>query len=277
MRITLDQMQKLHNIQLEMFLELKRIMDSLGIRYYFVHGSLLSAVSTHEFIEEDDDIDIAIFRKDYERLLDKGNELASPDYFIQGSRNDDFPLGFAKFRKNKTEFFQPILKNYNCHKGVYIDIFPIDYVPNTETYFRKFKRILLQGRTSSRLQIKRDFKQKLLLRVSYLFYPSYRKAVCKREALYASCDPGEYVGIYSGKTTEHKMRTEWFGNGVLSEFCSLQVNCPVDSHSYLKRIYGENYLEKNPAEDRIHIDKTVEISASYVDFGDGCIIGSRTD
>jgi lipopolysaccharide cholinephosphotransferase len=141
MRITLKHMQKLHAIQLDMFQELKRVMDELDVRYYFVHGSLLSAVTTHRFIEEDDDIDIAIFRKDYERLLEKGNEIVSPDYLIQGSKNDDFPISFAKFRKNGTEFRQPILTKHDCHKGIYIDIFPIDYVPNEESFSRKYKTV----------------------------------------------------------------------------------------------------------------------------------------
>ncbi len=275
MRITLMQMRKLHNIQLEMFRELKRVMDELDVRYYFVHGSLLSAVTTHQFIEEDDDIDIAIFRKDYERLLKKGNDIVSPGFFIQGSENDDFPLSFAKFRKNKTEFYQPILKKYNCHKGIYIDIFPIDYIPDEEKTFQKLKRLLLKARTESRLQKKRHLKQLAFLTISYLLYPSYSAAINKRDALYSSYDSGEYVSIFGGKGTEQRMPAKWFGEGFLSEFCGMYVNCPEDCDAYLTRIYGKNYRKKNPAEERIGEDKTIEVSASYIDYGDHDVIGTK--
>ena len=275
MRITLEQMRKLHDIQLDMFQDLKRVMEELDVRYYFVHGSLLSAVTTHQFIEEDDDIDIAVFRKDYERLLEKGNALVSPRYFIQGSKNDDFPLSFGKFRNKETEFDQPILKKHNCNKGIYIDIFPIDYVPAEETTTRKFRRLLLRIRTEARLEKKRSWKQICFLILSHLVYPSYRGAIRRREALYASCEPGEYVTIFGGKATEQKMRACWFGQGFTSTFCGMEVNCPSDSDAYLARIYGKNYKEKNPAEDRIWDDKSIEISASYVDFGDGCTIGQK--
>lgn len=275
MRISLSQMRKLHDIQLEMFCDLKRVMNELDIRYYFVHGSLLSAVTTHQFIEEDDDIDIAIFREDYERLLEKGNELTSPKYFIQGSKNDDFPLSFAKFRNKDTEFNQPILQKHSCNKGIYIDIFPIDYVPDKETHFQKLRRLLLRVRTEARLQKKRSWKQRCFLGLSCLIYPSFRGAIRKREALYASCKSGDYVTIYGGKSTERRMLAQWFGEGVESEFCGLHVNCPSDSDAYLTRIYGQNYREKNPAEARIRDDKTVEVSASYIDFGDGSTIGLK--
>lgn len=276
MYITLEQMRMLHAIQLEMFQELKRVMEELGIRYYFVHGSLLSAVTTHEFIEEDDDIDIAIFREDYERLLEQGNHIVSSKYFIQGSKNDDFPLSFAKFRKRETEFYQPILKNCNCNKGIYIDIFPIDFVPEVENPVLKVKRLLLQTRINSRLQTERSSKKRCLEFFSKLVYPSYRAAVNKREALYSSCSSSEYVTIFGGKHSEQRMLRRWFGEGDVFEFCGIAVNCPTDYDAYLSRIYGPNYRVKNPAEDRIAMDKTVEVSASYIDFGGGNVIGSKT-
>ena len=275
MNITLEQMRMLHTIQLEMFQELKRVMEELNVRYYFVHGSLLSAVTTHEFIEEDDDIDIAIFREDYERLLNKGNDIVSSQYFIQWSKNDDFPLSFAKFRNKNTEFYQPILEKCNCNKGIYIDIFPIDFVPERESTIYRVKKLLLRTRTNGRLQIDRSWKKKCLLILSKLVYPSYKAAVNKRESLYSSCGKSEYVSIFGGKSTEQKMLFGWFGEGITAEFCGICVNCPSDYDSYLKRIYGSNYREKNPAESRICDDKTVEVSASYIDFGGGSIIGSK--
>lgn len=275
MFITLEQMRKLHGIQLEMFQELKRVMEVLGIRYYFVHGSLLSAVTTQEFIEEDDDIDIAIFREDYELLLIKGNEIADSKYFIQDSRNDDYPLSFAKFRNRETTFYQPILKKCKCSKGIYIDIFPIDFVPDTEGSIAKAKRYLLQARINGRLQYKRSLKQICLLLVSMLFYPSYQHAIQKREKLYSACSEGKYVSIFGGKATEQRMLACWFGKGMQSKFCGIEVNCPTNADAYLARIYGKDYKHKNPADDRITLDRRIEVSASYIDFGEGDILDGK--
>ncbi|MBR3966517.1 MAG: LicD family protein [Clostridia bacterium] len=277
MLITLEQMRKLHAIQLEMFKELKRVMEELNIRYYFVHGSLLSAVTTHQFIEEDDDIDIAIFRDDYERLMEKGNDIVSSKYFIQCSKNDDFPLSFAKFRNNETEFNQPVLSECNCNKGIYIDIFPIDFVPEKESRLLKIKRYLLKTRINAHLHTQRSFKHRCLIAFSKLIYPSYRTAINKRESMYSSCNSGKYVTIFGGKGSEQRLLNCWFGAGVSFDFCGIEVNCPNDYNSYLTRIYGSNYIEKNPAEDRIFANKMIEVSASYIDFGNGDCIGYKSN
>ena len=81
--------------------------------------------------------------------------------------------------------------------------------------------------------------------------------------------------MFLAERVPRKMPVCWFGDGFESEFCGIQVTCPSDSDAYLTRIYGKHYLQKNPAEERIWKDKMVEISASYVDFGDGETIGSR--
>ena len=127
MQIDLETMKRIHVIQLEMMKELIKVMETLNIKYYFVHGSLLGAITRNDFIPEDDDIDIAIFRDDYNRLIKYGNDHLSDKYFIQSSLNDDFPLSFAKMRNSRTTFIQPVLSKCKCNKGIYIDIFPIDY------------------------------------------------------------------------------------------------------------------------------------------------------
>ena len=156
MLIDLETMKKIHDIQLEMISELIKVMERLNIKYYFVHGSLLGAITNQNFIPEDDDIDIAIFREDYNRLLKYGNDyLSSDDYFIQSSLNDDFPLSCAKMRNSRTAFIQPVLDRYKCNKGIYIDIFPIDYASKINIF--AYKEKFLSIRINSRLKYKQKF------------------------------------------------------------------------------------------------------------------------
>lgn len=264
MLIDQNTMDRLHSIQLEMLKELIRVMDILQVKYYFVHGSLLGAVRDNEFIAEDDDIDIAIFREDYNRLMYHGQALLSPQYFLQESANDRFPLSFGKLRKNDTAFIQPVLGRVDCNKGIYIDIFPIDY-ENRNLLFRA-KRSLLEARISQVLQTgARSWKGKALGLFSKIFCLSYDAALLKREVLFSSARKNEHLVIYGGKPTESHMPAAWFADQIYFLFRDVKVACPSGYVPYLKRIYGEDYLEHNPAGTRIE-GKKIEISADVLDF-----------
>ena len=266
MLISLDQMHKIHEIQLEIFKELKSVMNELDVKYFFVHGSLLGAVRDNGFIDEDDDIDIALFRDDYNKLIREGNSIISSKYFIQSSLNDDFPLAFAKVRKYKTSFIQPVLADYNCNKGIYIDVFPIDYDFEDKSIFFELQKAILNIRINKRLKSQKKFKRKIIELFSLIFYPSYNKALYKREKLYSSVKDTEFVSIFSGKSSERRMLLKWFGEGKKIKFCDIEVNCPCGSEDYLARIYGSDFLNYNPAELRISNDKQIEVSASIIDF-----------
>ena len=257
-------MDTLHDVQFEMLKELIRVMDQLQIKYYFVHGSLLGAVRDNEFIAEDDDIDIAIFREDYNRLMYYGQALMSPQYFLQNSANDKFPLSFGKMRKNDTAFVQPVLDRVNCNKGIYIDIFPLDYEDDSLLF--RIKRFFLEKRISQVLKTgARSWKTKMLGILSKILCFSYDKALLKREVLFSSAKKNEKLIIYGGKTTERNMPAAWFEEQVFFKFRDIKVACPSGYISYLKRIYGENYLEHNPAGTRIE-GKKIEVSAEILDF-----------
>ena len=264
MLIDQNTMDRLHSIQLEMLKELIRVMDILQVKYYFVHGSLLGAVRDNEFIAEDDDIDIAIFREDYNRLMYHGQALLSPQYFLQGSANDRFPLSFGKLRKNDTAFIQPVLGRINCNKGIYIDIFPIDY-ENRNLFFR-VKSFLLNARISQELQTgAKNWKGKALGKLAKIFCLSYDAALLKREVLFSTAGKNEYLVIYGGKPTESHMPAAWFADQVYFPFRDVEVACPSGYVPYLKRIYGEDYLDHNPAGTRIKENK-IKISADVLDF-----------
>lgn len=265
MFIDTETMNKMHELQYEMLKELIRVMDELNVRYYFVHGSLLGAIREHDFILEDDDIDIAVPRKDYNLLMSEGNKLLPGHLFLQNSVNDDFPLAFGKLRNSDTAFIQPVLDNYNCNQGMYIDIFPIDYSP-TRPFWREKKIKLMSLRINSKIERGNSLKHKLVNLAAKILYPSLERTMQRREKLLSSQKETHQVSIYGGKPTELRMPSEWFGRGKAVRFVDINVNCPDNTEEYLTRIYGKDYINHNPAHDRISNDLKVEISARKISF-----------
>lgn len=265
MLIDTKTMNKMHDIQFDMLKQLLIVMDKLNVKYYFVHGSLLGAIRQKNFIIEDDDIDIAVFRDDYNRLMNEGNDLLPDWLFLQNSINDDFPLAFGKLRNSKTAFVQPVLDNYQCNQGIYIDIFPIDYSKKKSIIFDNCIKIM-SIRINSKMNDNGRILYKFITKLSMLIYPSIERTMKKREKKLTDLKKSELVSIYGGKETERKMPLSWFGEGQKAFFRDLQVSVPDRFDLYLARIYGENYLNHNPAETRISADKRIEISARILDF-----------
>jgi len=54
----------------EVFKLVKKYLDGASMPYFLLGGSLLGAVRHKGFIPWDDDIDVCVFRKDYNRLID---------------------------------------------------------------------------------------------------------------------------------------------------------------------------------------------------------------
>lgn len=109
-----------------------RVCTKNNLKYSLAYGTLLGAVRHGGFIPWDDDIDIMMPREDYEKLLQVWSREATDGYILQNyNTDDDYTNNFAKIRKNHTTFIQTEEeKTKSYHKGIFIDIFPGDRVPN---------------------------------------------------------------------------------------------------------------------------------------------------
>ena len=115
-----------------------KICDKHHLNYYLVGGTAIGAVRHSGFIPWDDDIDVAMLREDYEKFLDIAIEELPDKYFLQYEKTDkNYYLGFAKIRKNNTLFETEGCYRYKSHKGIFFDIFPIDY--NPDRYSKKLR------------------------------------------------------------------------------------------------------------------------------------------
>ena len=66
------------------------VCHKIGVQYFLSYGSLIGAVRHKGFIPWDDDVDISMFREDYEIFLEKAPALLRPDFCIQNGRTDNY-------------------------------------------------------------------------------------------------------------------------------------------------------------------------------------------
>ena len=74
----MNELQKKELEILKIFIE---ICEKLDIRYYLVCGSALGAVKYNGFIPWDDDIDVGLFREDYEIFCEKASSMLPAGIF----------------------------------------------------------------------------------------------------------------------------------------------------------------------------------------------------
>lgn len=126
-------MKVIHALQLHMLIEIDRICREEGIEYYLLFGTLLGAVRHEGFIPWDDDIDIGVIREDYERLIRAlSGKLDGRRYNVQCADIDpSVPIPYAKLRAKQTKFDEYGRSYDKLESGIFIDIFPLDNVPDS--------------------------------------------------------------------------------------------------------------------------------------------------
>jgi lipopolysaccharide cholinephosphotransferase len=126
-----DTTRKVQLKQLEIMIVLDRIFREQGLTYYLIAGTLLGAVRHQGFTPWDDDLDIFMPRADYDRLLKHGQRLLPESLFLQNYHTDKkCYILFTKVRMNGTVYKEQAAAHLDCHHGVFLDIFPLDAVPD---------------------------------------------------------------------------------------------------------------------------------------------------
>lgn len=132
-------LKRLQETQIEILNEIDRVCRGNGLRYSLYAGSLLGAVRHQDFIPWDDDLDICMPRADYEELLHIWNTEANKKYILLNKRiNPNFTQSFSKIRKDHTCFLQFDVERDQYHTGIFVDVFPVDRMPDGKALEKKF-------------------------------------------------------------------------------------------------------------------------------------------
>jgi len=141
-----DILRKAQLIMLDMLLEFDAICKKHQLQYWLDSGSLLGAVRHQGFIPWDDDIDLSMPVEDYKKFLSIAESELSRDVFLQTSQTDEnFKFDYIKLRSSKARIveFHEKDKSVGYHQGVFVDIFPMLAIDNTQEN-KKFYDITLQ-------------------------------------------------------------------------------------------------------------------------------------
>jgi len=122
-------LQELQAVEYDILCAVVDLCEKKGLRYGLAGGTLLGAVRHGGFIPWDDDIDIEMPRPDYMKFMKIADQL--PERYKLSSPYNDVENyhAYSKVYDMKTKMIEfPEGKKINIH--VYIDIFPIDGMPD---------------------------------------------------------------------------------------------------------------------------------------------------
>ena len=247
-----------------------------NLRYYLLGGTMLGAMRHEGFIPWDDDIDVGMPRADYERMAQILSENPSEQYAFEtpNTEETDYYYPFSKIYDTSTTLIENT--KHQIKRGIYIDVFPLDGIGNTEEEakinYKKVKKIyqLLMTRVG-KVRKGRGFVKNaavVLMQAIPKFILNDKKILKQLDAACAerSFDDCEYIGNLVGNWWEKEIiPKEIMGEPTDCTFEGLTVKGPANADKYLTYIYGD-WRKLPPEEKRIshHDFILIDLYKSYL-------------
>lgn len=157
--LTLEEIRK---IQVNELLYVKDICDKNNITYYLISGTLLGAVKYKGYIPWDDDIDIALERSNYLKLIKLIEEDNNSEYKLLTIYNTkDYYYPYGKLVSKSTKLIENAKEIEEL--GVFIDVFPMDSFNDDIMKVHK-KTNFLRNISTKRMKIKNMIQKSKLLK-----------------------------------------------------------------------------------------------------------------
>lgn len=131
-------LQKLKKMELELLRDFQDLCERHGLEYFAGGGTAIGAVRHQGFIPWDDDIDVNLYRDDYEKFLKYAKEEYSDKYEIMNAETSNlYPLMSTRWMKKGTKFKEECFKDLDLNLGVFLDVYCFDNVPDDDKKMRR--------------------------------------------------------------------------------------------------------------------------------------------
>lgn len=264
-------------IQLRMLKYVDKICSEHGINYWLDGGTLLGAVRHKGFIPWDDDLDIAMLRKDYERFLNIAKKELPEDIFLQNTETEKYytrPFTRLRDKYSTYELEEWESINNKIHSGIFIDIFPFDYLPKgiflkkIQSYLFFFLRVLKLEANPDKLKMK-NIKYKKIKILIIKIIMNIGKIIPKENyiKLYKIINNFFYMLSPSKEIGDGLVNPTYYFKSIRNInkifplkkliFENYEFNVPNDTDFYLRGLYGD-YMKLPSVEDRKNHAKSIK-------------------
>lgn len=277
-------MKKIWAVELDLLAKFIDVCNKHELNYFVDGGTLLGAVRHKGFIPWDDDVDVIMPREDYDKLFEIAAQEFQYPYFFQNTLTENgFFRTHAQLRNSSTTGFIAIDSKMDINRGIFLDIFPLDGIPDS-----RVKQWLLKERIKNEKKIlayEYDInydtlppKGKLNYKLVHAFFKvvpfkKYFDHFNHKTLAKYSKRKTRLVGDLSLKWRENvHWKAEWFDGYVNLTFENLQVRAPLFYKEVLARQYG-NFMnlpkDVTAANGRCHGTVTFDPDTPYTDFVKG--------
>lgn len=247
-------------------LDILKYVDSFcqknGITYYGAYGTLLGAVRHRGFIPWDDDIDLFMMRREYEKFVSLFASQEKGKYRCISFENNTFYFPYSKVMDSSTRIIHKNVIDKD-NMGIGIDIFPLDYITDSEIEIPIVAKQLLLSKKLLRYSVYNDVNEvvgdtlsiskRIMFYVAKLIGTNALIGNCKRKLKkYTQSDMKKYCGYLGSFIQSYisEFPIEYFSDIVYLDFEDMYIPAPREYKKILEKLYG-NYMELPPEDKRI--------------------------
>lgn len=256
---------ELHKVLLSAMKDIDKICRENDMKYYLHAGTLLGAVNHKGFIPWDDDVDISMFRDDYDKFCKIIQQEYSDIYFMQTYKTDEkYTHNRAELKVLGTKMTYIHTEEIRNHPEIGIDIVPLDNVPNCRLLQKIQEMMVFVYDTALQIKLRRIIPHNPLIKMIGLLAKKdkivlhekmdritqkYNKSITENIGLLSYTWRSPFNGM-SGYDNEIKPR-KWYENTTFIDFEDTKFMVISDYEQELTQRYGPDYTKPYPEEKRV--------------------------
>lgn len=268
----LSHLSDLQNAEFNIFRIFVDICEQKGIEYHMTGGSLIGLVRHKGFIPWDDDIDVLMTRKEYNKFLAIAAEELPESMYLSTFESPGHIWLVPRIIDKSTKFY---LNNATKQKatGAWMDILVFDGVPAPGLKRKIFAGFYLFGRMmyqfsnfseAMNMNKKRPLIQRMVMNfakyshIEKILNPIKMGHLYRRICSHYDLDKMDYGASLSGSMLMKEfIPKKWIGKGTKMPFEDMMVYGIDENDTYLTHFYGD-YMTPPSADDRNRHNVTTE-------------------
>jgi lipopolysaccharide cholinephosphotransferase len=243
------EMKKVWHVEMQLLNKLLEVCNKHHLKVWAEGGSLLGTVRERGFIPWDDDIDMAMMRDDYDKLQSVAKDEFKAPYFFQSGYTDRFANGLTRLRMDGTTAITDLSINDDYHQGIFIDLFPLDIVPDDDDLRDQFIRQKVRKKEALKYAIHYQycfsnwkynwniFKNRMKIRINgfHSCFQEYDRFIKQ----YWGTD-NHKVSLISWVYDKRYLREkEWYNDTIYLPFENIMMPVPGNYDAILRTQYGD--------------------------------------